>query len=251
MEITLLRSATLLVRYGGETFLVDPMLDPAGARPAINNTPNQRPNPLVELPDGWEELVDQATVVLVTHLHSDHFDATAKQVVKKDLPLLCQPEDVETIRDAGFSDLRPNEAQLRFGAITIDRTPGQHGTGEIGKLMAPVSGFVFHAPGEPVFYLAGDTIWCDDVANAISQYQPEVIVVNASGARFLVGDPIVMTADDIARTHEAAPEARIVVDHLESINHCLETRAFIANRLTELGAREAVTIPADGETICF
>ena len=29
-------------------------------------------------------------------------------------------------------------------------------------------GTVFRAPGEPVFYLAGDTIWCDDVANAIS-----------------------------------------------------------------------------------
>ena len=251
MEITLLRSATLLVRYGGETFLTDPMLDPAGARPAINNTPNERPNPLVELPDGWEELVDQATVVLVTHLHSDHFDATAKEMLKKDLPLLCQPEDLETIRDAGFNDLRPVEAQLQYGDITIDRTPGQHGAGEIGKLMAPVSGFVFRAPGEPVFYLAGDTIWCDDVANAISQYQPEVIVVNGGGARFLVGDPIVMTADDIARTHEATLYARIVVDHLEAINHCLETREFIATRLVELNARDAVTIPSDGETVRF
>ena len=251
MEITLLRSATLLLRYGGEAFLIDPMLDPAGARPTVNNTPNQKPNPLVELPNGWEELVDQATVVLVTHLHSDHFDATAKQIVKKDLPLLCQPEDVETIRDAGFSDLRPIQAQLQYGAITIDRTLGQHGTGEIGNLMAPVSGFVFRAPGEPVFYLAGDTIWCDDVANAISQFQPEVIVVNGGGARFLMGDPIVMTADDIARTHEAAPDAQIVVDHLEAINHCLETRELIANRLTELGARDSVTIPFDGETVRF
>src|SRR5215217_7268430 len=124
MEITLIRSATLLVRYGGEALLIDPMLDPAGARPAVNNTPNQTSNPLVELPEGWQELVDRATVVLVTHLHSDHFDATAKKMLDGDLPLLCQPEDVETIRDAGFNDVRPVEAQLHYGVITIDRTSG-------------------------------------------------------------------------------------------------------------------------------
>ena len=251
MEITLLRSATLLIRYGGEVFLVDPMLDPAGARPAINNTPNERPNPLVELPEGWHGLIEQATAVVVTHLHADHFDATAKEIVPKTLPLYCQTEDEGTIRDAGFSNLRPVEGQARCGEITLDRTRGHHGTGEIGKMLAPVSGFVFRAPGEPVLYLAGDTIWCDHVANAIERFQPDVIVVNGSGARFNVGDPIVMTAEDIARTHEAAPDARIMVDHLEAINHCLETRAYIAERLVYLGARDAVAIPMDGETVRF
>jgi len=60
-----------------------------------------------------------------------------------------------------------------------------------------------------------------------------------------------MTAEDIARTHEAAPDARIMVDHLEAINHCLETRAYIAECLLELGARDAVAIPMDGETVRF
>ena len=35
-----------------------------------------------------------ASAVLATHLHQDHFDATAARLLPRDLPLLCQPEDV-------------------------------------------------------------------------------------------------------------------------------------------------------------
>ncbi len=75
--------------------------------------------------------------------------------------------------------------------------------------------------------------------------------MNGGGARFNVGDPIVMTADDIAQVQGAAPWATIVVDHLEAINHCLETRDDIDRRLRELGARERVLVPADGKLMDF
>jgi L-ascorbate metabolism protein UlaG (beta-lactamase superfamily) len=47
MNLTLVRHAALLVETGGARLLVDPMLDPAGARPAIEATPEPRRNPLV------------------------------------------------------------------------------------------------------------------------------------------------------------------------------------------------------------
>ena len=73
-------------------------------------------------------------------------------------------------------------------------------------------------------YVAGDTIWCDEVAAALEQHHPHTVVVNASGARFLTGDPIVMDTRDVARVREAT-DARVVVVHLEAINHCVEPRA--------------------------
>src|SRR6188472_2939270 len=74
MNYTLLRNAAALLTVGGTSFLIDPALEAAGARPPVPNTPNQHPNPLVDLPPGWEDIVASGDALLVTHLHRDHFD---------------------------------------------------------------------------------------------------------------------------------------------------------------------------------
>ena len=135
--------------------------------------------------------------MLVTHLHRDHFDDTAKRLLDKHLPLFCQPPDTERLHADGFTHARPVHADAKLHDILIERTEGQHGTGEIGEQMAPVSGFVLAAPAEPTVYIAGDTILCDEVRHAVSTYAPDVIVVNASAAQFNEGGPIVMDNDDV------------------------------------------------------
>src|SRR5688500_7382304 len=42
LQLTLVRNATLLLELEGRRILVDPMLDDAGARPPVDNTPNAR-----------------------------------------------------------------------------------------------------------------------------------------------------------------------------------------------------------------
>lgn len=250
MKYTLLRNATALLEYGGKRFLIDPMLDPASARPAIPNTPNQRPNPLVDLPAGWEDIVTRADNLLVTHLHQDHFDDTSAGFLDHNLPLYGQPEDTKRLAALGFWDLHPVATSVQCDGVTISRTLAQHGTGEIARLLAPVSGFVLTAASEPILYVAGDTIWYEPVAETITQAAPEVIVINAGGARFLEGDPIVMTAEDISSVHEASPRSTLVIVHLEAINHCLETRDYYRTRLPELGVdMEKIRIPENGATI--
>jgi L-ascorbate metabolism protein UlaG (beta-lactamase superfamily) len=55
--MTLVRNATLILELSGRRILVDPMLDPAGARPPIEGTANPVRNPTVELPFQAEEVV--------------------------------------------------------------------------------------------------------------------------------------------------------------------------------------------------
>ena len=101
--------------------------------------------------------------------------------------------------------------------------------------MAPVSGFVLAAPAEPTVYIAGDTILCDEVRDAVATYGPDVIVVNASAARFNEGGPIVMDNDDVVQLAREAPGAQIVAVHFECVSHSTETRADLRERLKHEG----------------
>ena len=249
MRLRLIRHATLMLQYGGHKLLVDPMLDDVGARPAIENSPNPRKNPLVSLPFSASELVEGVDGILVTHTHSDHWDATAARLLAKNLPLFGQAEDEGKFRSQGFSEVQVVRTNAVWNGIEIIRTGGQHGTGEIGKAMAPVSGFVLRAAGEPSLYIAGDTIWYDGVREALREHKPTVVVVNTGAAQFLEGDPITMTSDDVIATCHAAPDSQVVAVHMEAINHCLLTRGDLAFQLEAARVSEQVAIPGDGEWV--
>ena len=252
MEIRLIRHATLVIDLDGIQILVDPMLNRAGAVDPVPDTPNQQRNPLVALPFGEDELahvIEETDAVLVTHTHQDHWDERATELLPKDLQVLCQPEDEELIRSAGFSNVTPVDTEVERDSVRFTRTAGRHGTGEIGEKMAPVSGFVLRSTETPSLYIAGDTVWCPEVEEALDSHSPDVVVLNAGAARFLSGDPITMTADDVAQVSRAAPDARILAVHMESINHCLLTRNELIEKLRDEGLSGRVEVPADGESV--
>jgi len=251
MRIQLVRHATLIVEYGGHRFLVDPMLDDAGAREAIENSPNPRRNPLVGLPVAAQDVVKGVDAVLVTHTHSDHWDKTASEILSKSVPLFGQPADEAKFRGQGFMEVRPIQDSARFGDVEIVRTGGQHGTGKMAEMLAPVSGFVLRAQGEPTLYIAGDTVWCEDVRKALRECDPQVIVLNAGAAQFLEGGTITMSADDVVTVCREAPKARIVAVHMEAINHCLLMREDLAFQVEAARVAGQVAIPGDGEWVAL
>ena len=246
MKIQLIRNASLWLEYAGSTFLIDPMFSAQGANPPVFNTENDRRNPLVPLPFPIENWVNP-DAILLTHLHPDHWDQAAIEALDKSLPILCQPGDDAAVRAGGFTDITELNESFIFKDTTIFRTTGQHGVGEIGKLMGQVSGYVFKAEGEPTLYIAGDTIWCDDVKQALDEHQPDFTLVNAGGARFLEGGPIIMNEEDVVSLCRYAPYTKIAAIHMESINHCFTTRSDLNDRLHAEQLNDQVQIPLDGE----
>ncbi len=243
-SLRLLRHATLALEYGDTTLLVDPMLGEAGSMPPIPNTPNDRRNPLVELPD-----TDRAhDALLVTHLHRDHLDVAAKERLAGETPTLCQPEDADELAEAGFADARPVDESVAFEGIRVTRTPARHGHGDLAERMAPVSGFVLESAGEPTLYHAGDTVWYDGVRETLEMFDPDVVVVNAGAAQFTEGRPITMTDDDVLEVCEHT-DATVVADHMDAINHCLLTREDLRATLVDAGVADRVVIPEDGERV--
>lgn len=108
MKITQIRNATLLVEYAGKMFLIDPMLAEKGTYPPFPNSLRQdQNNPLVSLPMSMDHIINDLDAVIVTHLHLDHFDDAAKDVLPKDIKMFVQnEEDAEEVRNAIFNMLR-------------------------------------------------------------------------------------------------------------------------------------------------
>ena len=252
MKIQLIRNATLVLRYAGKKFLIDPFLSDKGAMPPFPNTSNQHlSNPTVSFSSSIEEIID-VDAVIVTHLHPDHFDEKAKEVLPKDMTIFAQnKEDVEVIKGEGFQNVFSLEEVSAFQDVTLSRTDGKHGQGEILKQTGEVCGVAFSHPDEKTLYIAGDTLFNHDVKEAIHAHQPEVIVVNAGAAQFLEGGPITMTKEDVVKTAQEAPDATVIAVHMESLNHCLLTREELKHFIESKDVSNRILIPNDAESMSF
>jgi L-ascorbate metabolism protein UlaG (beta-lactamase superfamily) len=251
MRLQLIRNATLLLDYAGRHILTDPFFAPKHSRPSFTG---KSPNPLADLPILPEHILDGVELVVISHLHADHFDPVAHELVPKRLPILCQPGDEQTIREKGFQAVTPVADALNWSGLSITRTAGHHGLGEVGTMMGNVSGFVFQADGEPTLYWAGDTLLCDEVRAVIARFQPAVIVTHSSGATWpdKAGQRglIVMDAAQTVDVCRLAPTSTVIPIHLDSLDHGTVSRADLRAEADHAGVdRRQLRIPADGEII--
>lgn len=260
VELQQVRNATVKITYGGTTFLIDPMLAKKGTYPGFENTYRSHlRNPLVDLTESPAEVIAGVDAVIVTHTHLDHWDDAAQQALPKDIPLFAQhEEDAQLIRSQGFRDVRVLTDAAEFGGVKISKTGGQHGTDEmyavpaLAKPLGEAMGVVFQAPGYKTLYLAGDTVWRKEVDQAIEQYHPEVIVLNAGKAKMTGYEgAIIMGEEDVLRASKAARNAKIVAVHMDAINHMSLTREALRAYVHQQGIESRVDIPQDGASLEF
>ncbi|ABS72913.2 MBL fold metallo-hydrolase [Bacillus velezensis] len=253
MNIQQIRNATLVVEYAGKKFLIDPMLAEKGAYPPFPNAPRQdQNNPLVELPTSVDNIIKDVDAVIVTHLHYDHWDEAAKEVLPKDIKLFSQnEEDATEIRNAGFKNVEVLTKDTLFEGIQLIKTKGEHGRGEILKLAGLVCGVVFKHQSEKTLYIAGDTVWYDAVQEEIDTHQPEIIVVNGGDNQFYEGGSLIMGKEDIYETYKAAPKAKIIVSHMEAVNHWGLSKEELKSFINEKEITSDVLVPEDGESYSF
>lgn len=259
-QLQQIRNATVKITYADTTFLIDPMLSKKGIYPGFEGTYRSTlRNPLVELPMSEKDVIAGADAVIVTHTHLDHWDDAAQKLLPKDIPLFTQNEaDATLIRDQGFTHVRVLSDKVEFGGVTLTKTGGQHGTDEmfaspeVAKALGPAMGVVFEAPGHKTLYLVGDTIWRDEVDQALAQYDPQIIVINAGYATMNGYEgSIIMGKEDVLRASQAAPNATIVATHMDAINHMFQSRQELREYVQEKRIQHRVEIPEDGATVKF
>jgi L-ascorbate metabolism protein UlaG (beta-lactamase superfamily) len=205
MEATTLEfigTATAILRLGPFVLLTDPNFLHKGQRAYLGKglvskrltEPSLQPRDLPDL-----------DVVLLSHLHGDHFDRIARRELPHDLPVLTTPAAARKLDRWGFSSttgLRTWESEtLDDGEwrLTITAAPGVHGPGLARHLLPPVMGSVLELSRagrvELRVYISGDTLYRPWLAEVVDRHGPiDAAVLHLGGTRAL-GLLVTMDAD--------------------------------------------------------
>lgn len=250
MKIQLIRHATHILTYNNKKILVDPIFSEQGTITPIENVPNSNYNPLVPLPIGIQNLID-CDMVLLTHIHPDHFDDVAIQKLPKNMPILCQTEDVSKLKSYGFTNVHGMKHALSFEGIEFIRTKAKHGHGAIGIAMGPSSGYVLKSVKEPTVYITGDTVYFTCIANIIKTHQPNIIIGYCGEATFSIGKAITLDAMDTLKICALMSDAIFCAIHMEAWNHCRLSRENLKEIIQKEDYQNLVWIPNDGDSRSF
>ncbi len=257
MKITQVRNATIIVEYNNTKFLIDPWLMPKDYMPGFDTAinPDIR-QPRVELPFEIKDIVE-VDAVIITHIHPDHWDEIAEKELDKNIKVFVQSNtDKNYIESKGFKNVDIiSEEGTQYNNSTLFKTKTQHGRRETIKPLCDsigmpydAMGVIFKSNNEKTLYIAGDTIWCEEVDEAINKYKPEIIVVNACAATVLSGEHIIMNINDIKKVLTAASDSTVIASHLDTVSHLSVTREDLKEFKIQNNLKNLL-IPDDGEII--
>lgn len=270
MKITQIRNATLVIEFGGVKFLIDPMLSPKESMPGFPGTVNEHIRiPTVDLPVSLEDVLD-VDAVLVTHVHTDHWDGAAAEHIPADMPIYVQHSGDKAfiaqggwvsiegqphpqfVPDKCFSNVRALTGNPEISGVKLHKVPGQHGSDfalqNAYDGLLEVCGIVFMHPDEKTLYLAGDTVWNEYVEANLATYKPDVIILNAGDAQVPMLGNIIMNGEEVAKVCKASPHSTIIATHFEAVNHAVGTRSELRQHMASAGLTGRVLVPEDGET---
>jgi L-ascorbate metabolism protein UlaG (beta-lactamase superfamily) len=170
--LTFLGTATTLLSYGGFTVLTDPNFLHRGERAYLGHGLYSKR--LTEPAMSIEQL-PQIDLVLLSHLHGDHFDRHARRGLDRDLPIVTTRQSARRLRGWGFRNAIALETwqthEVRSAAgdvLRITAAPGRHAPGPLQAVLRHVMGSVLQytpAGGDPALsvYVTGDTLLHDDL----------------------------------------------------------------------------------------
>jgi len=250
MKMRLIRNATVRFTFGSVNILTDTLF---AAKHTMPSFAGKSRNPLVDLPISPLEALMDIDMILLSHLHSDHFDSSAQEILPKQIAIYCQPQDETQLKRLGFLNVHPIERETVFKGIRIIRSEAQHGSGAVLAEMGPASGYVIISSREPTIYWIGDSILFEKVFETIDRFRPEVIITHSSGAVWGTGkELIVMDAEQTLRICAYASANRVVAIHMDSLDHGTVSRDDLLKAKNRANVSlNNLIIPKDGETLTF
>ncbi|MBK7213862.1 MAG: MBL fold metallo-hydrolase [Bacteroidales bacterium] len=247
IKFTHIRHATSILEINHRKFLIDPMLSDKESMPAVILSDNKLKNPRIDLPIKADSFIGNIDFLLLTHMHFDHFDSKAIELISKKTPVLCSAFDVRKLNRLGFSETHSIDNEYTTDGIKFNQFPAVHGKGFLKYLMGKGSSYLLNYQGFKIF-LTGDCLLTTSLLENLSNTRPDIVIVNAGAARFRIGKPITMSISEVQGISKMLPTSKIIVVHLDALNHCSESRDYCRKKLQ---GYKNIYIPANGEEIEF
>jgi L-ascorbate metabolism protein UlaG (beta-lactamase superfamily) len=183
----------VLIRYGGFTILTDPNFLHRGDHVHLGyglTSPR-----LTEPAFGIEDL-PPLDLVLLSHLHGDHFDQLVEQELDHRLPIVTTTSAAAALRRKGFHGACGLQTWQRLevskgdARLTITSVPARHAPGPLALMLPPVMGSVLEwRPGDADaatlrLYVSGDTLLRDELREIPKRFpEIDVALLHLGGTR--------------------------------------------------------------------
>jgi L-ascorbate metabolism protein UlaG (beta-lactamase superfamily) len=190
--ITFGGTATTLIRLGSFTVLTDPNFLHRGQRAYLGKGlwSRRRTEPALQLAD-----LPPLDVVVLSHLHGDHFDRIARRGLDRTVPLVTTQQAATRLKRYGFAARglpvwHMHTESKGAETLSIEALPAIHARGVMGALLPPVMGsLLVHRTGGQVtrrIYVSGDTL-AGDHLDLIRERHPliDAAIVHLGGTRIL------------------------------------------------------------------
>lgn len=160
-------TATVLIRYGGFTLLTDPNFLHRGDHVHLGYglTAPRLTEPAFDI-----DQLPPVDLVILSHLHGDHFDQIVEKKLDHGLPIITTPEAARALRRKGFRAARGLQTWEQLvvnkgpAQLTITSMPGQHAPSLMQLLLPSVMGTMLDwrvaGATQPAMrlYITGDTL---------------------------------------------------------------------------------------------
>lgn len=217
-SLTFIGNATTLIRLGGFTVLTDPNFLHAGQRAYLGKGLWSR---RVREPSLQPADLPALDLVVLSHLHGDHFDRVARADLARSQPVVTTPRAAQRLRrwdfDARGLETWETHVEVRGQeSLRVESLPGIHARGLMRAALPPVMGSLLeHRVGGEVrrrVYLSGDTLTGDHL-DEIHRRHPELdlAVMHLGGTRVLFRTVTMDAAQGVDFLRRVEPDQAVPV----------------------------------------
>jgi L-ascorbate metabolism protein UlaG (beta-lactamase superfamily) len=176
-SIYFIGTATVLIRYAGFTVLTDPNFLHQGeyVRLGYGLRSKRLTNPAISF-----EALPPYDLVLLSHLHEDHFDRRVETLLSRNTTIVSTPHAASSLAEKGFrhsmglatwQDVAFSRGGVR---LRITGMPGRHGPALVSALLPPVMGSMLEfMQSDHILlrlYISGDTLVIDELKEIRKRY---------------------------------------------------------------------------------